>query len=102
MPELDPVILPVQVKFPVAFSTVQPVAPDPPARLTLPVEVPAMFTAPVVPALRLISVAAVETEMVGAVEVNVNAVEETFIVSMLATPVREPAVVTLRPQLLVI
>src|SRR3989344_5248546 len=34
VPELDPVIFPVQVKLPVELATVQPVAPDPPAMVT--------------------------------------------------------------------
>ncbi len=64
----------------------------------LPVDVPAMLTAPLVPASILRAVAAVETEMVGAVEVKVKAVEDTLIVSIEATPVRAPPLVTLRPE----
>ncbi len=39
-------IFPEQARAPVLFVMVQPVEPDPPAKLTSPVEVPAIFTAP--------------------------------------------------------
>ena len=100
---------PEQVKFPVALKTVQPVESDPPARRILPVPWAAMFTfpletepmliSPVVPASRLMAVAAVDTEMVGAVPVKVRAVEDVLMVSRLATPVRAPPVETLSPPL---
>lgn len=100
------VTVPEQAKLPLELVTVQPVEEPPakftspvpePAILTPPVETPPILIAPVVPASRLIAVAAVEIEMVGAVEVNVKAVELVVMVSMEATPVRAPPVVTFKP-----
>ena len=56
-----------------------------------------MLMVPPVPASRKREVPAVETEMVGAVEVNVRAVADALIVSILATPVKAPPVVTFSP-----
>lgn len=77
-------ISPVQSRFPLLLVTVQPVEDDPPARftfpvvllplaiLTSPVELFPIFTCPVVPASRLILVAGVFTEIIGAVDVKVR------------------------------
>jgi len=97
------VMVPVQFRFPVALNTVHPVdvyppaiftspVPDP-AIFTPPVDVPAILTVPLVPASRLILVAAVETEIVGAVEVKVSAVLLVLIVSKEETPVSAPLLI---------
>jgi hypothetical protein len=91
----------VQAKAPVELVTVQPVADKPPASKILPVETEPILMAPLVPASRLIAVAVVDTEMVGAVEVKVNAVALVPMVSIEATPVKAPPVLTLSPPLLV-
>jgi len=97
VPEEDPVMLPVQAKSPASLVIVQPVEEEPPARLTLPVEVPAMLTCPVVPASKARLVPApVET---APAPTKPRAVAETEMVSMEATPVRAPAVLALRPPL---
>ena len=77
--------------------TVHPVDPDPPPKSTSPVDPWAIRTLPVVPASRVMFVAAVETDIVGAVEVNVMAVLDVVIVSIDATPVSAPPVVTFKP-----
>jgi len=81
-------ILPEQVKFPLLLVTVHPVAPDPPAILT--------STLPSSCRLRPVLVAVNVPPFAYVREVAV-----TPIVSILATPVNAPPVVTLRPPLLV-
>ncbi len=56
-----PVILPAQVKSPVALVTVQPIAPEPPPSRMSPVDVPPIAIVPVVPASRVKPVAAAWT-----------------------------------------
>jgi hypothetical protein len=92
---LEPVIPAVQAKAPVAFVTVHPVDPTPPPIRIFPVEVPFKFNAPDDPPSRLKALAPVEVTVPAAAKVN--AVADTPTVSIEATPVRAPAVVTLSP-----
>ena len=73
-------MLPVQVKSPLLLVTVQPVAPEPPAKRTSPVEVPAMETVPLPLASRVKEVLVVEAEMAGEAPAKVKAVELKILV----------------------
>ena len=77
------------------MSRVQPVSPLPPASSTLPVEVPAICTRPLPPAssVRLL----VPPALIAPAPANPSEVALTDIVSIEATPVSAPPVVTLRP-----
>src|SRR5512143_1767156 len=87
-------MLPLQAKSPLLLVTVQPVALTPPAISTLPVEVLAICTRPVVPAssVRLVPAPVV----IAPVPANPKAVADVAMVSMDETPVNAPPV-TLRP-----
>lgn len=91
------VIVPEQAKFPFELVIVQPVDPDPPAILTSPVDTPAILTAPDVPASK--AKAEVPPAATDPAPAKVKAVDEVVIVSMDATPVNAPPVVTFRPPL---
>lgn len=79
-----PLMVPVQVKLPVELAKVQPVAPEPPATLTSiapsACRFKAVVVAPKVP-----------------VPAKVMAVAEVAMVSIEATPVKAPPVVTFKP-----
>lgn len=93
----DPVIPAVQARAPVELVTVQPVEPTPPPIRMLPVEVLFKFKAPVAPPSRFMALAPVDvTEPAAA---KVKAVAEIPTVSMEATPVNAPPVVTFSPPL---
>jgi hypothetical protein len=96
VPEIfEPVIAAVQAKAPVAFVMVHPVDPTPPPIKISPVEVLFKFKAPEEPPLRLKALAPVDvTDPVAA---KVKDVADTPIVSMEATPVNAPPVVTFSP-----
>ena len=97
VPSLLPVISPVQERSPDELVTVQPVAETPPASSTFPVEVLPIWTKPVVPASSVkLVVSPVE---IAPAPAKPKAVADTEMVSILATPVKAPPVVTLRPPL---
>src|SRR5260221_8088737 len=95
VPFAPPIILPSQIRLPSAFTTVQPVSFDPPAKLTFPAEPLAIFTSPVVPVLIVRSVAAVFTEIVGAEPVKVKCVLSTLILSKEETLDTAPLLMTI-------
>ncbi len=95
VPSAEPVILPEQVRLPFELVTVHPVAADPPASSTFPVEVFPIWTRPVEPASRVRF--EVPPAVIAPAAAKSRAVAETPIVSMEATPVRAPPVVTFKP-----
>ena len=94
---------PEQVRSPLELVTVQPLAPEPPAKRTSPVEEAPMETVPEVPASMVKLVAAVETEMAGVTPVKLKlpprevklAPETVKVLSRVAAPckVKAPGVV---------
>src|SRR4030042_1844489 len=86
---------PLQAKSPLLLVIVHPVAETPPANSTLPVDVPAIWTKPLVPAssVRLV----VAPVVIAPVPAKPKEVADTAMVSIEATPVSAPPVVTLRP-----
>ena len=100
-----PLMVEVQAKAPLELVTVQPVEPEPPPRRMSPVLVPPIWTWPVVPALTVRLVAAVDALIAGLAPENVRVVALKVLVLMVldvdivVMPERAPAVETLRPLL---
>ena len=86
---------PLQARSPLLLVIVHPVAETPPANSTLPVDVPAIWTKPLVPASSVRLVAA--PVVIAPVPAKPKEVADTAMVSIEATPVSAPPVVTLRP-----